>query len=76
MTVKLISSEQIWKGKTMSIDNNKEASNMASRFIKEVENRIRSAYNYGFRDGVKQGKTEAIECIVRYSMDKHTESEK
>jgi len=59
----------------MSIDDNKDATNMASRLLKEVENRIRSAYNYGFKDGVEQGKAEAIESIVKYSMEKYAESE-
>ena len=59
----------------MSIDDNKDATNMASRLLKEVENRIRSAYNYGFKDGVEQGRAEAIECIVKYSMEKYAESE-
>lgn len=59
----------------MSIDDNKEATNMARRLLKEVENRIRSAYNYGFKDGVEQGKAEAIESIVKYSMEKYAESE-
>lgn len=59
----------------MSIDDNKEATNMARRLLKEVENRIRSAYNYGFKDGVEQGRAEAIESIVKYSMEKYAESE-
>lgn len=45
----------------MSIDDNKDATNMMNRLLKEVENRIRSAYNYGFKDGVKQGRAEVIE---------------
>ena len=59
----------------MSIDDNKDATNMASRLLKEVENRIRSAYNYGFKDGTEQGRAEAIESIVKYSMEKYAESE-
>ena len=59
----------------MSIDDNKDATNMASRLLKEVENRIRSAYNYGFKDGVEQGRAEAIESIVKYSMEKYAESD-
>ena len=59
----------------MSIDDNKDATNMASKLLKEVENRIRSAYNYGFKDGVEQGRAEAIESIVKYSMEKYAESE-
>jgi hypothetical protein len=59
----------------MSIDDNKDATNMVSKLLKEVENRIRSAYNYGFKDGVEQGKAEAIESIVKYSMEKYAESE-
>lgn len=59
----------------MSIDDNKDATNMASRLLKEVENRIRSACNYGFKDGVEQGRAEAIESIVKYSMEKYAENE-
>lgn len=59
----------------MNINDNKEANNMMKKLLTEVENRIRSAYNYGFKDGTEQGRAEAIESIVKYSMEKYAESE-
>lgn len=59
----------------MNIENNASAYQMMKKLMIETENRIRSAYNYGFKNGVEQGRAEAIESIVKYSMDKYSESE-
>lgn len=59
----------------MNIENNASAYQMMKKLMTETENRIRSAYNYGFKDGTEQGRAEAIESIVKYSMEKYAESE-
>lgn len=45
----------------MRIEDNAKAYNMLRKLLVDVENRIRSAYNYGFKDGSEQGKAEVIE---------------
>ena len=59
----------------MRIEDNAAACDMLRRLLSDTENKIRSAYNYGFKDGVEQGKAEAIESIVKFSMEKYAESE-
>lgn len=69
----------------MRIENNAAAYDMLRklladtenmrRLLADIENRIRSAYNYGFKDGTEHGRAEAIENIVKYSMEKYAESE-
>lgn len=45
----------------MNIENNASAYQMMKRLMIEIENCIRSAYNYGFKDGTEQGRAEVIE---------------
>lgn len=45
----------------MSIENNVSAYQMMKKLMAEVENKIRSAYNYGYKDGIEQGRAEVIE---------------
>ena len=45
----------------MNIENNASAYQMMKKLMTEVENKIRSAYNYGFKDGTEQGRAEVIE---------------
>ena len=45
----------------MSIENNASAYQMMKKLMTEIENRIRSAYNYGFKDGTENGRAEVIE---------------
>ena len=45
----------------MNIENNASAYQMMNKLMTEVENKIRSAYNYGFKDGTEQGRAEVIE---------------
>lgn len=59
----------------MNIENNTSDYQMMRNLMKEIENRIRSAYNNGYKDGIEQGRAEAIESIVKYSMEKYAESE-
>ena len=56
----------------MNIENNASAYQMMKKLMIETENRIRSAYNYGFKDGVEQGRAEALSENKR--TDKHTET--
>ena len=59
----------------MRIEDNAAACDMLRKLLADTENKIRSAYNYGFKDGTEQGRAEAIESIVKYSMEKYAESE-
>lgn len=59
----------------MRIEDNAAAYNMLRKLLADTENKIRSAYNYGFKDGTENGRAEAIESIVKYSMEKYAESE-
>lgn len=59
----------------MNIENNAAAYDMLVNLLVGIENKIRSAYNYGFTDGIEQGKAEAIESIIKYSMEKYAASE-
>ena len=47
----------------MNIENNASAYKMMKKLMAEVENKIRSAYNYGFKDGTEQGRAEVIDLI-------------
>lgn len=49
----------------MSIENNAAARDMLRRLLADTENKIRSAYNYGFKDGVEQGRAEARRVVRR-----------
>lgn len=53
----------------MNIENNASAYQMMRNFMKEIENRIRSAYNYGFKDGTENGRAEVIEIYFGYEDD-------
>ena len=53
----------------MDIENNASAYQMMKKLITEVENQIRSAYNYGFKDGTEQGRAEVIETYFGYEDD-------
>ena len=56
----------------MNIENNAAAYQMMKKLMIETENRIRSAYNYGFKDGTEQGRAEALSENKR--TDKRTET--
>lgn len=45
----------------MQIENNASAYQMMKKLMIEIENKIRSAYNYGFKDGTENGRAEVIE---------------
>ena len=45
----------------MNIENNASAYQMMSNLMREIENKIRSAYNYGYKDGTEHGRAEVIE---------------
>lgn len=45
----------------MRIEDNAAAYNMLRKLLKDTENKIRSAYNYGFKDGTENGRAEVIE---------------
>ena len=53
----------------MDIENNASAYQMMSNLMKEIENKIRSAYNYGFKDGTERGRAEVIEIYFGYEDD-------
>ena len=53
----------------MSIENNVSAYQMMKKLMTEIENRIRSAYNYGFKDGTENGRAEVIEIYFGYEDD-------
>lgn len=55
----------------MRIEDNAAACEILQKLLSDTENKMRAVYNYGFQNGVE----EAIECIVRYSMEKYAESE-
>ena len=39
----------------MSIDNNKEACANVEKMFGSIRNRVRAVYNYGYKDGYKDG---------------------
>ena len=45
----------------MDIENNASAYQMMKKLMTEIEDKIRSAYNYGFKDGTENGRAEVIE---------------
>lgn len=49
----------------MSIDTNEQAMDTMRNFMNSSENKIRSIYNYGFKDGYAQGLKDASAEIVR-----------
>lgn len=51
----------------MTIDNNKEMVAMMKRAKAQIENKIRAAYNAGYRDGLKDGATELINRLAEMS---------
>ena len=53
----------------MRIEDNAAAYNMLRKLLVDVENKIRSAYNYGFKDGTQQGRAEAIEIYFGHEDD-------
>lgn len=57
----------------MSIDNNQEAVNAVRNMHRSLENRTRSLYNYGYKDGFKDGvevaTREIVEKIVAEKLD-------
>lgn len=48
----------------MNIDNNKDASACCGNLLRSIENRFRSVYNYGYKDGFKEGIETATREIV------------
>lgn len=53
----------------MQIENNTSDYQMMRNLMKEIENRIRSAYNNGYKDGIEQGRAEVIEIYFGYEDD-------
>lgn len=53
----------------MRIEDNAAAYNMLRKLLKDTEHKIRSAYNYGFKDGTENGRAEVIEIYFGYEDD-------
>lgn len=53
----------------MIIKDNASAYQMMKKLMAEIENKIRSAYNYGFQDGTVHGRAEVIEIYFGYEDD-------
>lgn len=49
----------------MTIDNNEQALATMQNFINSSENRFRSLYNYGYKDGYEQGLKDATAEIIK-----------
>lgn len=49
---------------TMTIDDNKQAYGTMQNYLQSGENKMRSIYNYGFKDGYEIGLKCATEQIV------------
>ena len=49
----------------MTIDNNGQALATMLNVIDSLENRFRSVYNYGYKDGYEQGLKDASSELVR-----------
>lgn len=49
----------------MKIEDNKQAYDTMQNYINSTENRIRSIYNYGFKDGYKKGLEDATQKIIQ-----------
>ena len=53
----------------MQIENNASAYQMMKNLMAEIENKISSAYNYGFKDGIEHGRAEVIKIYFGYEDD-------
>lgn len=53
----------------MKIDDNEQALATMQNFIHSSENRFRSLYNYGYKDGYEQGLKDASEEIIKKILD-------
>ena len=49
----------------MTIDNNEKALATMCNFMGALENRFRSVYNYGYKDGYEQGLKDASSELIR-----------
>lgn len=49
----------------MTIDNNEQALTTMRNFKSSIENRFRSVYNYGYKDGYEQGLKDASSELIR-----------
>ena len=49
----------------MTIDNNGQALATMLNVIDSLENRFRSVYNYGYKDGYEQGLKDASSELIR-----------
>lgn len=49
----------------MAIDNNEQALATMRNVIGSFENRFRSVYNYGYKDGYEQGLKDATSELIR-----------
>lgn len=49
----------------MTIDNNEQALATMRNVINSFENRFRSVYNYGYKDGYEQGLKDASSELIR-----------
>lgn len=49
----------------MKIDDNEQALATMQNFINSSENRFRSLYNYGYKDGYEQGLKDASGELIR-----------
>jgi hypothetical protein len=48
----------------MSIDNNKEACANVDKMFGSIGNRVRAIYNYGYKDGYKDGANAVFQDIL------------
>lgn len=53
------------RGREMNIDNNKQALAAMHNAMSSFENRSRSIYNYGYKDGYEQGLKDASSELIR-----------
>lgn len=49
----------------MTIEDNEQAFNSMKNIMGSFENRFRSVYNYGFKDGYEQGIKDATSEIIQ-----------
>ena len=61
--------------KDTKFNTNKEAIDLLDNLKGSIENKVRAAYNLGYKDGLTDGKIEAIQSIYSWLFENGREDE-
>ena len=62
--------------KNSKFNTNKEATDLLDNLKGSIENKIRTAYNLGYKDGLTDGKIEAIQSVYSWLFENDRKDEK